>query len=547
MFLSILGFLVILAPLVIVHELGHFLFAKLFNIKVEAFSIGFGPRLFKRQVGETEFRVSAIPLGGYVKLLGEDREAELSPADAARALHKQAAWKRFFVFLGGPLFNFIFAIFVYMAIMVIGEPQVSSRIARVLPGSEAFVAGLRDGDEVTSVNGEPVVLFEEFLDKVAVHPQESVTLAIKREGAPSPITIQVTPNSEEGFSVYGETKPVGEIKGLFVAPRAATVGVSSAQSVAGKAGILTGDTITKFNGVAIETYEQVEKLYLALAPQGSALLELKPKEGTNVKTAQWTKPSASRGDLGVDFGLYSSELFIEKVVEGSPAEKAGLKRGDRLVSVAGVEVLSFMQLKDLIQHHGTIGKAEAVEIRWDSAGELKTLKIVPTATTMRDALLRKTTQYTVGLIPMMVLVEPQMVVERVLNPFKLFYLGTVKMITFSWRNFISIAKMFTGDVSVATLGGPIMIGKIAGESLSRGLIAFLTTMAILSIGLGVLNILPVPVLDGGHLVLLGLEVIRGKPLSLRQMEVVQQVGLSLILLLMVIVIKNDITRLPFFQ
>ena len=105
----------------------------------------------------------------------------------------------------------------------------------------------------------------------------------------------------------------------------------------------------------------------------------------------------------------------------------------------------------------------------------------------------------------------------------------------------------TGDVSVATLGGPILIGKIAGESLSHGLVAFLTTMAILSIGLGVLNILPVPVLDGGHLLLLGLEIVRGKPLSIRQMEVVQQVGLSLILLLMVIVIRNDLARLPFFQ
>ena len=107
--------------------------------------------------------------------------------------------------------------------------------------------------------------------------------------------------------------------------------------------------------------------------------------------------------------------------------------------------------------------------------------------------------------------------------------------------------MFTGDVSVATLGGPILIGKIAGESISRGLIAFLTTMAMLSIGLGVLNILPVPVLDGGHLMLLVLEIFRGRPLTLRQMEIVQQVGLSIILLLMVVVIRNDLARLPIFN
>jgi regulator of sigma E protease len=134
------------------------------------------------------------------------------------------------------------------------------------------------------------------------------------------------------------------------------------------------------------------------------------------------------------------------------------------------------------------------------------------------------------------------VIERTLNPFVLLYRGTERMVIFTYRNFVSIKKMFTGDVSVATLGGPILIGKIAGESLSRGLIAFLSTMAILSIGLGVLNILPVPVLDGGHILLLGIEAIRGKPLSMRQLEAVQMFGLSLIGVLMLVVLKNDLTR-----
>jgi regulator of sigma E protease len=126
-------------------------------------------------------------------------------------------------------------------------------------------------------------------------------------------------------------------------------------------------------------------------------------------------------------------------------------------------------------------------------------------------------------------------------------MGAERMVSFSYKNFVSIKKMIFQEVSVETLGGPILIGKIAGESLSRGLIVFLSTMAVLSIGLGVLNILPIPVLDGGHLMLLSIEIIRGRPLSLRQMEVLQQVGLSLILLLMVVVIKNDLTRLPIFN
>src|SRR5438128_2608386 len=117
--LSLIGFLAILGPLVVVHELGHFLFSKLFNVKAEAFSIGFGPRIWSKQVGETEWRVSAIPLGGYVKLLGEDPEAEVSVQDQMRSLQRQKAWKRFFIFFGGPLFNFLFTIVIFMAILAI--------------------------------------------------------------------------------------------------------------------------------------------------------------------------------------------------------------------------------------------------------------------------------------------------------------------------------------------------------------------------------------------------------------------------------------------
>src|SRR3954469_13645882 len=129
---SLLGFLIILGPLVVFHEFGHYIFARLFGVKAEVFSIGFGPTLWKRQLGETELRLSAIPLGGYVKLLGEDREADLPASQLKRALHKQAPWKRFFIFFGGPLFNFIFAVLVFMAILAIGEPQMASVIGRVV-------------------------------------------------------------------------------------------------------------------------------------------------------------------------------------------------------------------------------------------------------------------------------------------------------------------------------------------------------------------------------------------------------------------------------
>jgi len=188
-----------------------------------------------------------------------------------------------------------------------------------------------------------------------------------------------------------------------------------------------------------------------------------------------------------------------------------------------------------------------VELTYERDGKSIRSEIIPTATEKRDHDLNKKINYTIGVIPMWKMADPETIIERVWNPFILTYKGTERMLIFVWRNLVALGKMVTGDVSVSTLGGPILIGKIAGDSLSRGLVSFLKLMAMISVGLGILNVLPIPVLDGGHLMLLGVEVIRGKPLSVRQMEIVQQVGLSLILLLMVVVIRNDLARLPFFN
>jgi regulator of sigma E protease len=210
--LSVIGFIVILIPLVVVHELGHFLFAKIFNVRADAFSIGFGPVLFNRKLGETDFRISAIPLGGYVKLLGEDPTAELSEEDAKRALHKQAPWKRFFIFFGGPLFNFIWAVLVFMVMMVLGEPQMATVIGRVLPDTSAAKAGFVAGDKITAIDGEPVTKAEELGSKLIDKPNKEISVQIERNGKTQEFKVMTT--AEEGFSVYGEKKQVGSIDGI---------------------------------------------------------------------------------------------------------------------------------------------------------------------------------------------------------------------------------------------------------------------------------------------------------------------------------------------
>ena len=548
--ISVIGFLIMLAPLVIVHELGHFLFAKLFNVKAEAFSIGFGPRIWAKQIGETEWKVSLIPLGGYVKLLGEDPEAPLSDADKKRALGNQAPYKRFFIFFGGPLFNFLWAIIVYMTIMVVGEPEVANVIGRVVPGSPAALVGFRSGDVVKKVDGAPVAKYEEISKIIDAKPELPVTFELQRHDwktdADTTVNVTATPTRQKGFSIYGEETKVGEIEGLLPIGLAAVVGVSNLDSPAGKLRVRTGDEITKLGGHAVKNFAEVEFAYDAVAAGQAFPIEYKSKADSGaLKTVTLTKPATGPTNLGKDFGLYSSELVIDKTMPKSPAEEAGLRTGDRLVALNGAAIPHFFGLREGVQKSGeTKG---VLTLAWEREGKAMSAEIRPTGTNSRDPLLNKTTQFTIGVVPIATFAEPEMLVNRIFNPFTLLYRGTERMLLFTYRNFVSIKKMFTGEVSTATLGGPILIGKIAGESLSRGLVAFLSTMAILSIGLGVLNILPVPVLDGGHILLLGVEVIRKKPLSMKSLELVQKVGLSVIMILMIVVFKNDIMRLPFFN
>lgn len=543
--LSVIGFLLILAPLVVVHELGHYLFAILFKVKAEAFSIGFGPKLWSRQIGETEWRLSAIPLGGYVKLLGEDREAPMEPEEAKRALHRQAPWKRFLIFFGGPLFNFIFAIFVFMVILLIGEPQVSNVVGRVVHGSVAEQVGMKSGDRILSVNGKQVKKFDEILILIGDHPDQKTDLEIQHPESAQSTHIYVTPSAEGGFSVYGEATQVGSIDGLSPFPRSTFVGISNPASAAAKAGFKSGDEILEFDHKKIQNWEELESLFDRTSAGTAIQIRGKHSDGV-LFDAQLVKPAAYQvlNPLGSAWGLYSSELFVEKTVPSSPAEKGGVRKGDRLIGVGNREVQSFTQLREAVQ--SAAEKMGKVDLRWEREGQVISASLNPSATETRDPLMKKVIQYTVGVVPMLVVADPVYFTERIFNPVTLVAQAVERMAILTSRNFISIGKMITGEVSTKTLGGPILIGKIAGESLSRGLISFLTTMGILSIGLGVLNILPIPVLDGGHILILLFESIRRRPLTLKQLERVQSFGLALVLMLMGIVLFNDLARISPF-
>lgn len=535
---SVLGFLFILGPLVVIHELGHYLFARLFNVKAEVFSIGFGPRLFARKIGETDFRLSLIPLGGYVKLLGEDRTQPLKGAELKRSLHHQDAWKRFLIFFGGPLFNFLGAIAIFVIVLVVGERQIATHVARVIEGSTAEKAGFRSGDVIRRVGNEPVEKFEDLIELVSTSPGKAMTFEVDRAGGSKQLT--VTPQAADGFTLYGEAKKVGEIDGLMAIPRGGMVGVSDPQSEAAKQGVQTGDVLARMGDTPIENWEAFEARIQA-APVSSVLTVEFTRKGAEAPIrARFVKPAAGEKP-GEAWGLHSAELFVEKTVEKSPAESAGVKPGDRLLTVSGARVRSFYELRDLVQKRGE--KDGKLTLTWERAGKVMSASVTPTRTESRDALLRKAATFTIGVMPQPFYGEPTMIIERVWNPFKLLYRAVAKTVVLTYRNVVSIQKLIVGEVSTATLGGPIMIGKIAGEALTSGLTEFLSRMAFFSVGLGVLNILPIPVLDGGHILLLVVERIRRRPLSLKQMGVVQLVGLAFILALMVTVFRNDLSRI----
>lgn len=547
----ITSFILLLGPLIFIHELGHYLFAKLFNVRVDTFSMGFGPKIFKKKKGETEYCLSIIPLGGYVKLLGQDPNEKVGPELIARTLNHQEPWKRFLIFFGGPLFNFLFAIFVIGIMMMMGESHITTLIERVPGGTQAAVAGFKSGDVITAIGNETVTKLEDVSKIISESINKELNFRVKRkfENNEKIVEIKATPKPTQGFSIYGEPMEVGSIDGLMNPARHAVVGVSDPGSIAARAGLKTGDEIVTFNKKSVKNFEE----FLTLMDEAIARKDKEAVLGIASHNIQYwqtdNKPQSSNlvtEEIKVpvqnieSLGIYSSELFIFATTKGSPSEAIGLQPGDRLISVEDKVLTSFNQLRERVQHFGeTKGK---FTLNFERLGKKIKVEMTPAVTETKDVLGRDIKQYLIGIYPLFVASEPEVYVERTFNPITLTYEAWTRAIDLSVKTVISLKKLVTRQVSVQTLGGPLLIGKLAGDSMERGLSQFLKVMALISISLAIFNILPVPILDGGHITLLMIEVIRGRPISLRQSELVQQVGLSLILLLLVVVMFNDISR-----
>jgi regulator of sigma E protease len=348
---TFLSAIVLLGLIIFVHELGHFLSAKLMGVRVLKFSLGFGPKLIGKKYGDTEYLISSIPLGGYVKMLGESSGEELQEKEKIFAFNYQPVWKRFIIVFLGPLFNLVFAIVIFFFVFSYGIPVLLPEVGDVLPQSPAERAGLMKGDTVISIDGSQVTQWDEMTKIIHTSPGRSLNLKIKRKS--EVVTLSVIPEKKRIQDLFGQGKEVG-------------------------------------------------------------LIGIKPSGNTFIKKSDLTESLTN-----------------------------------------------------------------AVSRTWEIA-----------VLTM-----------------------------------------------------VSIVKLIQRVIPMETIGGPILIVQMAGEQASQGVLNFFVFMAIININLGILNLLPIPILDGGHILFLGIEAVRRKPLEEKFINIAQRVGLALILLIMVFALYNDLIRI----
>jgi regulator of sigma E protease len=442
---TVLWFLIAIGILVVVHEFGHYLAARLAGVKVLRFSVGFGKPLLSRRLGRdrTEWTLGSLPFGGYVKMLDE-REGEVPKAEAHRSFNRATVGRRIGIVVAGPIANFLLAIVFYFALFLHGMPALKPMIGEPPAGTPAAKAGLVAGDEIRSVNGTDTASFQDL------------RLNLLRAG------------------VAGEALELELVDGRSV----------------------------RLDAGRIET-ENLERD--TLRPLGIV-----------------------RYDPQID-------PVVGKVLPDGAAARAGFQSGDRLISANGKTVANWQDWVQLIRQH----PAKPLRIEYERHGQRAALNVVPDAVDEDGQRIGK-----IGAGPLVdeSVLAPLMTEVRY-GPIEALGQAAVKTWDMSLFTLEMMGRMVLGQVSWKNLSGPLTIADYAGQSATLGWISFVGFLALVSVSLGVLNLLPVPLLDGGHLMYYVAEVLTGRPVSERAMEIGSRIGMTLLLLLMSFALYNDLQRL----
>jgi len=438
----------VLGVLVTFHEYGHYLAARWVGVKVLKFSIGFGPRLIGRQVGDTEYVVSAIPLGGYVKLFGEEGSETISADDQKESFIHQSLPHKMLIVAAGPGFNFILSYLIFTGMLAMGSPLFVPNIDNMLPVVEAItpespaaLSGLELGDRITRANEEEISTLGELYEILHKTHGRPVTLDVLRDNSAK--TFIVTPTTQ-----VNEENP------------------------------------------------EDPPLYL--------------------------------------LGIEDHPPVVGKVMPNTPAMASGLQPDDQIVHINETPIVTWSQMTDIVRKSAGIPLTMKIERK----GAPLTISITPEAHTATSA-----NGETLSIGRIGIQISGRGTVLKSTSWFLAPWDGLIA--TWEWCELTvrGIAKLVTGEISSKNIGGPLMIASVSGDHGEQGLGAIMWLIAILSINLGILNLLPIPVLDGGHLFFFACEAILGRPLQERSREIAQQAGILVLFCLMGFAFWNDINRL----
>ena len=430
---TVVAFLFVLGVLVFVHELGHFMAARRLGVRVLTFSLGFGPKLLKIRRGDTEYCISAVPLGGYVKMAGENPDDPRT--GRPDEFLSRTKWERFQILIMGPVMNIALAVIVMAVVLAQGaevpiyqdQPPV---VGAVAPGSPAERAGIQRGDRIVSVAGAGVETWDDLFLAIGTRANRDVQLTLLRAGQSHAVIVHPLP--ETRFEI---------------------------------------------------------------------------------------------GNIGV---LPDINPIVASVIAGEPAERAGLKAGDIVLAVNGQRMVTRTQLIEAISRNG----GHEIDLTIQRNKQEQHIRATPEQRGDRGMLGLYVSEPTRSFKP---------------GPLEAIQLSVKRNIEFSGLIFKTLGGLFVGETSPRQLMGPVAIAQLSGESAAAGWIALFTLMASISLNLGLLNLLPIPVLDGGHILIMGLEGIARRDFSMAVKEKMLLAGFVLLMMLMVTVIYNDLTRISWIE
>jgi regulator of sigma E protease len=531
---TMLMFVLLLSAVVVFHELGHFMVGRFFKFGIEAFAVGFGRPLLKIKRGDIEYRLNWIPFGGYVKFIGESVEEEISEEDLEVSFMNQPAWQRMLVVFAGPAMNVILAFVIFSFMFLVGFPTSVSRIAYVEEGGPAAMAGLQPGDTVTEIDGKPVWRWEDLSSMVADRPNREVAMTVERDG--EPVNLTVVPEMGQVRSIFGFFEEKGRI-GIGQSGMRPVIGIPRPNTIAAQAGLKTGDLVLKIDGKDA-SFEA--DLVRALNKGGPHTLEVvsnfeDPQEQWERRTIELPMVEG----VGLEaYGIEKGGLYIHQVVEESPAGIGGIQKHDRIAALDGQPLESWEAFTEVVR--ASADKPLALTVLRN--GDPVELTVTPELLQEKDLMGEDLEYGRVGVTRLAVIAPPLMKPEKYLNPFIILKRGTELSVYWTVVTVKAFVFIFTGDVSPKAIGGPITIAVMAGESAKMGAFPFFLLMAIISLNLAVVNLLPIPILDGGHVVMCGIEMVRKKPLPERAMEYAGRAGFALLGLVVVLVLYNDLSR-----